>query len=181
VIKLRKEPDLIETVLSKCTDFLVRYAKAYKESGVNGIVIAEPAAGLINAAQCDKFSSHHVNRIVSAVQDDGFMIILHNCGNTNKLVPAMLSIGAMGFHFGNAVDMAQIMPQIPASILAFGNINPVLFRNGNPEEIKKQVTERFPIMKNYPNFVLSSGCDIPPGTPPENIDALFDALDDYNS
>ena len=35
-------------------------------------------------------------------------------------------------------------------------------------------------MKQYPNFVLSSGCDTPPHTPMENIDAFFKALDDFN-
>lgn len=28
----------------------------------------------------------------------------------------------------------------------------------------------------YPNFVISSGCDIPPMTPKENIDAFFEAI-----
>ncbi len=177
MVKLRKEPVMVETVLGKCTEFLVKYAKAYKASGVNGIVIAEPAAGLINAAQCEKFSSNYVSRIVSAVQDENFMIILHNCGNTHKLVPAMLATGAKGFHFGNAVDMAQIMALVPVNILAFGNINPVLFRNGSTIEIKDRTSELLSAMKNYPNFVLSSGCDIPPGTPLENIDAFFEALD----
>ena len=113
MVKLRKEPEMIHTVLDKCADFLVEYAKAYKDAGVNGIVIAEPAAGLISPVQCETFSSKYVARIVSAVQDENLMVILHNCGNTMKLVPAILKTGAMGIHFGNAVDMVQIMPQIP--------------------------------------------------------------------
>jgi len=181
MVKLRKEPVMVETVLNKCTAFLVQYAKAYKKTGVNGIVIAEPAAGLINAAQCEKFSSIHVSRIVSAVQDENFLIIIHNCGNTHKLVPAMLATGAMGFHFGNAVDMKQIMPQVPAHIPAFGNIAPILLRNGSGMEVREKTTELLMAMKDYPNFVLSSGCDIPPRTPLGNIDALFDALADYNT
>lgn len=180
MIKLRKEPALVEVVLDKCTEFLVRYAESYKATGANGIVIAEPAAGLINAVQCEKFSSAYVSRIVSAVQDDNFMIILHNCGNTQKLVPAMMATGAMGLHFGNAVDMKLIMPQMPESLLAFGNIDPVLFRNGNYNDVKATAIELLAEMKSYPNFVLSSGCDIPPGTPLDTIDAVFDALEEYN-
>ncbi len=30
--------------------------------------------------------------------------------------------------------------------------------------------------KGYPNFLISSGCDIPPITPWENIDAFFAAV-----
>ena len=35
-------------------------------------------------------------------------------------------------------------------------------------------------MKDYPNFVLSSGCDTPPLTPKHNIDAFFEALETFN-
>lgn len=177
MVKLRKEPEMIHTVLDKCADFLVEYAKAYKDAGVNGIVIAEPAAGLISPVQCETFSSKYVARIVSAVQDENLMVILHNCGNTMKLVPAILNTGAMGIHFGNAVDMAQIMPQVPTPVIAFGNVNPVLFRNGSTAEIKESTAELLHAMGKYPNYVISSGCDIPPGTPQDNINAFFEALD----
>lgn len=31
----------------------------------------------------------------------------------------------------------------------------------------------------YKNFVISSGCDIPPATPWENIDAFFEAVNEF--
>ncbi|HBG17492.1 MAG TPA: hypothetical protein DDW93_11970 [Firmicutes bacterium] len=34
---------------------------------------------------------------------------------------------------------------------------------------------------NYNNFIISSGCDIPPETPMENIDAFFEIVRKYNS
>lgn len=57
----------------------------FKLAGSNGIIIAEPATGLLSPAQCDEFSSQYVKRIVEAVQDDYFLVILHNCGNTVKI------------------------------------------------------------------------------------------------
>ena len=43
-----EEPELVETVLKKTTEFLIKYAKAFKEAGADGIAIAEPAAGLLS-------------------------------------------------------------------------------------------------------------------------------------
>ena len=40
-----EEPEMVETVLEKSTAFLVKYAKAFKEAGADGVVMAEPAAG----------------------------------------------------------------------------------------------------------------------------------------
>ena len=181
-MNLISDPALVHTVLEKCTQFLIGYAKAYKAAGTQGIFIAEPAAGLISPAQCEEFSSRYVSRIVAAVQDENFMVVLHNCGNTKKLVPTMLSTGAQGFHFGNAVNMMDILPQIPDHILAFGNLDPAsVFKQGTPEEVKAKTSALLECLSDYRNFVLSSGCDIPPGTPATNIDAFFTALEEWQT
>ena len=116
------------------------------------------------------------------MQDDNFIVILHNCGNTVRLVPSMLSTGAMGLHFGNAVNMRDIMPLIPDNILAFGNVDPAaVIGNGTADEVEQAVNMLLEEMKPYRNFVLSSGCDIPPATPLDNVDAFFRALERYNN
>jgi len=176
------EPDMVHMLLEKCSEFLIEYAKAFKNTGVNGIIIAEPAAGLLSPETCQEFSSNYIKKLADTVQDDYFMVILHNCGNVNKLVPSMLSTGAMGLHFGNSIDMADIMPQIPWGRLAFGNVDPAgVIKSGSVEDVREKT---FKVLENtavYKNFVLSSGCDIPPETPIGNIDAFFDALNEFNS
>jgi uroporphyrinogen decarboxylase len=181
MLAVRRDPAMLHAVLEKSIEFLVHYARAIKASGANGLIIAEPAAGLISPAQCDQFSSPYVSQIVQAVQDENFMVILHNCGNTAKLVPSMISTDAAAMHFGNAVRMADIAPQIPSDRLFLGNIEPAgLFRMGNPEQMQRAVASLLNEMAGFPNFVLSSGCDIPPRCPLENVDAFFKALDDHN-
>ena len=180
-MNLVSDPGMVHTMLEKCTQFLIGYAKAYKAVGTQGIFIAEPAAGLISPAQCEEFSSRYVSRIVAAIQDENFMVVLHNCGNTKKLVPTMLSTGAQGFHFGNAVNMMDILPQIPEHILAFGNLDPAMvFKQGNPEGVKAKTKALLECMSDYRNFILSSGCDIPPGTPTSSVEAFFAAIEEYN-
>lgn len=181
-VNIMENPEMVHTVLEKCTSFLIGYAKAFKDAGAKGIFIAEPAAGLISPRQCQEFSSHYVKKIVASVQDENFVVILHNCGNTRKQVPAMLDTGARGYHFGNALDMKDIMPQIPRDIPAFGNIDPSgVFRNGTPDDIRAKTIELLEQMSNYPNFVPSSGCDIPPGTPVSNLEVFFAALEEYQN
>jgi uroporphyrinogen decarboxylase len=53
----RRNPELVHTLLEKCTEFLVAYAQAFKDAGANGVLIAEPAAGLMSPAFCQTFSS----------------------------------------------------------------------------------------------------------------------------
>ncbi len=175
------EPDMVHKVLEKCTAFLIDYIRAYKAVGANGVVMAEPAAGLLKPALCQEFSSDYIKRIVDAVQEEDFIVVYHNCGGAiKKLVPEILSTGCAAYHFGNAVPMLQMLEQMPADVLTMGNVDPAgVLRNGNPEKVRQETLAIMESCCRYPNFLISSGCDIPPATPWENLDAFFAAVEEF--
>ena len=59
-----EEPEMVETVLEKATEFLINYCKAYKATGANGIVMAEPLAGLLSPSLNEEFSAPYVKKII---------------------------------------------------------------------------------------------------------------------
>ena len=176
------EPEMVECVMEKTTAFLIDYAKAYKEAGADGIMMAEPVSGLLSPALEEEFSSPYVKRIVDAVQDDHFAVIYHNCGdNTPRMLDSILSTGAMAYHFGNAVDLREMLEQIPDDIVVMGNVDPAgVLRMGTPGSVREETLELMARCAAFPHFVPSSGCDIPPMTPWENIDAFFEAVEEYD-
>ena len=181
MVLIYEHPDAAHTLLEKCTEFILKYCLALKATGANGVVMAEPAAGLMSDDDCMTFSSQYVSRIVQRVQDDSFMVVLHNCGNTGHCTKAMVATGAAAYHFGNKCNMQEVIRDVPPTALAMGNIDPVsVFKDGSPDQMRQTVTSLLNAMRPYPNFVLSSGCDTPPHTPLANIDAFFQALADYN-
>lgn len=175
------DPDMVHTVLTKATDFLIKYIRAYKEVGANGVVVAEPLAGLLSPALDDEFSVPYMKRIVDELQDDDFLIIYHNCGGgTIRMIDGILSIGAGAYHFGNAIDMTEMIKHIPDDTVVMGNIDPAgEFRNGTPESIRKATMDLLAACREHKNFVISSGCDIPPLSSWDNIDAFFAAAKEY--
>ena len=181
MVLIYENPDAAHTLLAKCTQFIEKYCQALKMTGANGVVMAEPAAGLMSNDDCQAFSSAYVKYIVDKVQDDNFIVVLHNCGNTGQCTQAMVATGAAAYHFGNKCKMEEVIKDVPPTALAMGNIDPVsIFKEGMPFQMRQTVTDLLEKMKDYPNFVLSSGCDTPPHTPLANIDAFFDALKEYN-
>lgn len=175
------EPDMVHVLLDKASTFLIEYIKAYKAVGAHGVVMAEPLAGLLSPALAKEFSGDYCKRIVDAVQDENFIVIYHNCGNTAVLtMDSLLLCGAKAYHFGDAVDMREVMEKIQSDVVALGNISPAgEFRGGTPESIKQATQAVMEACCKYPNFVISSGCDIPPMSPWENIDAFFQAVDEF--
>ena len=177
------DPDMVHLVLEKATAFLIEYSKAYKAAGANGIMMAEPVAGLLSPSLEAEFSAPYVKQIVDAVQDDEFIICYHNCGdNTPLMVDSILSTGAKAYHFGNAIDMKAMVEKFPDDVLIMGNVDPAgVLRMGTPETVKSETLRIMNDCCNHKNFVISSGCDIPPMTPWENIQAFFDAVDEYDA
>ena len=175
------EPDMMQIVLEKTAEFLTNYALAYKKTGAAGIVMAEPLAGLLSPAQAKAFSHPYVKRIIDAVQDDNFLVIYHNCGESAaKMVNDLVAFGASAYHFGNKVDMLEVLKQMPSHVVTMGNVDPAgQFKNGTPESIAAETKRLLERCSAYPNFVISSGCDIPPAAPWENIDAFFGAVDEF--
>lgn len=174
-------PEAAFALLRKCTDFILRYCMALKATGANGVMMAEPAAGLLSNDDCRQYSAVFIKEIVDKVQDENFSVVLHNCGNTGHCTPAMVHTGAAAYHFGNKIDMVEALKEVPADALAMGNLDPVsLFKMATPEKMKAETLRLLEATAKYSNFVLSSGCDTPPHTPSENIEAFFDALNEFN-
>jgi len=181
MVLIYEHPEAAQTLLQKCTEFILKYCQALKQTGANGVMMAEPAAGLMSNDDCKTFSSDYVKQIVDKVQDENFIVVLHNCGNQGQCTEAMVSTGAAAYHFGNKCKMEEVIKDVPPTALAMGNIDPVsIFKDGMPFRMRQVVTDLLEKMRPYPNFVLSSGCDTPPLTPMANIDAFFEALDTFN-
>ena len=144
--------------------------------------MAEPVSGLLSPNLEEEFSAPYVKKIVDAVRDDTFIVIYHNCGNNvPKMLDSILSTGASAYHFGNAVDMENdIIKNVPSGIVVMGNVDPAgVLRMATPEKVREVTLSIMERCCKYENFVLSSGCDIPPMTPWENIDAFFAASSEF--
>ncbi len=175
------EPDVITMLLEKCTAFLIDYCKALKATGVAGVVMAEPAAGLLSNEDHQMYATPYVKQIVEAVQDDDFTVILHNCGNSGQCTGAMVETGAAAMHFGNLVDIPQALTEVPEHILVMGNLDPVgIFKQAAPEQVTAATNDLLEKTRGARNFVISSGCDLPPAVPEANLTAFFEAVEAYN-
>ncbi len=175
------EPDVIKTLLDKCTAYITAYCKELKSLGATGVIMAEPAAGLLSNDDCQEYSTVYVKQIVEAVQDENFTVILHNCGNKGQCTQAMIDSGAAALHFGNAVDMVATLEQCPSDLIVMGNIDPVgILKQASSEDVYRITSDLLAKTAGYKNFVISSGCDMPPLVPEANIKAFYKAVADFN-
>lgn len=169
------EPDRVFALVDVAAGFVETYMLAFRGAGADGVFLAEPVAGLVSPLDAQRFSYSSVRGIVERVQTDDFKVLLHNCGQAQNQVGSMLRTGAACIHLGPTADIAEVLADFPQDRVLMGNIDPVaVFRNGTPERVTEAVQALLDATRGAKHFAISSGCDIPPGTPHENIAAFFD-------
>ena len=176
-----EEPDMVHKVLEKATTFIINYLLEIKKAGADGAIMAEPLAGILSPDLMGEFSSKYVRRIVEAVQDKHFLLIYHNCGSAiNHQIPQLMETGCKAFHFGESADMTLMLENLPKDYLILGNISPSNgFNNNTPEGINLMTRRLLEKCGKHKNFVISSGCDIPPNTDLDNISSFFDTVESH--
>ncbi len=180
MMKTITEPETAHKILSKAASFLTDYILAFKEAGANGVIMAEPAAGLLSPELCAEFSSSYIKQIIQKVEDENFIVIYHNCGNTVPLVNEILSTGARAIHLGNAINLMDVIEKYPEEKIILGNLDPSgVFLNGNPESVSNSTRKLLDTLGKYPKWIISTGCDIPPMTPIKNIDSFFETVSEF--
>ena len=181
MINCYEEPGMVKKTMDKTTEFIINYIMEFKNAGAHGVLMAEPATGLLSPGLADEFSSIYVKKIVDNVKDGNFLFMYHNCGpNTQVMLESLIGFDADAYHFGDAAGMKAILEGMPDNVLVAGNISPsVQFKNGTPESIYNATTGLLKDCSKHPNFIISSGCDIPPLSPWANIDSFFKAVNDF--
>lgn len=170
------DPELAHVLLRQATQFLSAYAGAFKAAGADGIIMAEPTAGLLSPRALGEFSSAYVRQILETVEDAQCTLILHNCAARLVHLPYVLQSGVRVLHFGRPMDVAAALTQVPDDTVVCGNLDPsTYFVQATPEEVTAATRQLLAATRGRRNFVLSSGCDIPPRSSLANIDAFFAA------
>ena len=171
------EPDLMHTLLEKCTAFLGGYLKAFRTAGAQAVIMAEPAAGLLSPRMLAGYSSAYIKQAAAMAAGDGFQVLLHNCAAKLLHLPAILETGLKAFHFGAPMDMGGALGQVSPDVMLAGNLDPsAVLVQASPAQVTERVAKLLADTAPFRNFLLSSGCDVPPNAPLANLDAFYQAL-----
>ncbi len=169
-----KNPDLVHKVLSACTETIIDFCNAQIDAGVLGIGLAEPTASstCISPGFFQEFAVPYLKKITRKVNSPAFLI--HVCGEAQELVKPISKISKMLIFSVDQVDLKLAKQTIGKKFLCLlGNVSTSLMRRGTPAEVEAASKACIQEAASGGNFILSTGCDIAPGTPPKNIETLM--------
>ena len=118
-------------------------------------------------------------------QHSSMRTFLHSCGSIYKLIPDLIEAGfeILNPVQTNARDMEpeRLKKEFGASVTFWGagaDTRSVL-NQGTPEQVKDHVRRNIEILSPGGGFVFNTIHNILPDVPPQNILAMFEAVDEY--
>jgi len=177
------QPEALHNLCSVMTEKIQEYVRLLISAGAEVICILEPSAVMLGPQQFHEFSTYYVRHINQSCKYSGVSTIYHTCGNTMHHIENMVNGGVGGISLDSkdvGVDMLEVAKKIPEEVVLIGNVNPTkTMALGKPEDVKGEVLDLLKLLGPYPNFILSTGCDLPQETPEENIRVFMETGRQY--
>jgi MtaA/CmuA family methyltransferase len=165
------DPDFVRRLFDFVLEMGLRFAKAQVDAGAQLIGVGDAAASLIGPQLYYDFVWPYEKKLVEGLHAMGAAVRLHICGNTSKILEGMGRLGCEMVDIDFLVPIADARRAMGPNQVLLGNLDPVrVIRDGTPESITAAVAECH--RQAGPRYIVGAGCEIPRGTPPDNLLAL---------
>lgn len=182
-MKLYDDPELIDDIMSRITDFYIEGGTRMSELGVDAILFADDYGSslspLISPSQFNKHILPQLKRLVDRFKRLGTPIIMHSDGNIRPLLDSIVSAGINGYHpieRAAGMDISEIKQQFGKKLCLIGNINnKTTLVKGTVNDVVEEVRECIKIAAPGGGYILASDHSVHDDIPNENIFAIYEA------
>lgn len=170
-----KQPAKVEALLDKLSDLIIEVGRRYREIGVDYMSLREPGVNtdLLSPRVFKKMIQPRLTRILTAWKSPK---ILHICGSTDAIIPAMMECGADAISVDQKNSLAESRGKIGDSQLLFGNYDPFAVPcRMETDEVRKVIKECVEAGAD----AVWPGCDIWPDVKEDNMITIRNAIAEY--
>lgn len=171
LLDLVEEEAFTGELMERCVDVGIAFAEAQIQAGADTIGVGDAICSQMSRKMYEHFVLPRQKRLFEAIRRAGARVRLHICGDIRHLLPAIAHTGADLLDCDWMVPLAEARAAMGPKVVLTGNLDPVrAVMESTPEKIRAALP---PLVReaNGP-YMVGAGCEIPPGTPPENLKAL---------
>lgn len=173
-------PEWVEELLEICVEVEIAFARAQVKAGADIIGLGDAIASQISPQMYERFALPHEQRIFDAVHELGALARLHICGDSTHLLYLMPQSGADIIDIDWMVDLKAAADAFSDGPVICGNFDPVaIMLHATPEEVRDATL--YCLRMGGDRCISAAGCEIPDGTPHENLRAQAQTLLEYGA
>ncbi|MEW5870180.1 MAG: uroporphyrinogen decarboxylase family protein [Chloroflexota bacterium] len=168
---------LLETITTTLIDWLQAQLDAISQP--QGVLLLDDLVGMVSRRTYQAMVAPHLQRIFR--QFEGLLRVYHNDTPCMHLMGDLTEAGFQVLNFSHELPLADVIAKTQGKLALMGNVPPLQIGVfGSPEQVYQAATE---CLKNgvAGHLILSFGGGVSPGTPPENIAALWQAAQDWGT
>lgn len=182
MVDLRTAPELPQEILKFVVEMETDFAYAQIEAGAQFIGIGDAIASLGSADDYAEFNFPYLSELVDRIKRRNVYIKYHACGRTRHLWKYIKQLNIDILNLDSLIDFGEARAFFGDKFVLKGNLNPVAeMMDATLEMIHTASQRSFAQAGQNGKFILSPGCELPPSTPPENLDALVESARLYCS
>lgn len=175
--KVKRDPEHIVKLMEMASRIVQLYIDALMDSSAELIMILEPVGALLSPRMFDSTVKKFLMNLAAHINKRGILSALHICGDTNHLLNSMLDTGVHILSIDKQVDIAEPLKR-NEKIISLGNVGTVELQTDTAENVYKISMETLQKTQGI-RHILSSGCDVPAHSKPENIKMIVKAARDW--
>lgn len=162
-------------LMDVCVEAGIVFARAQVEAGADTIGVGDAIASQVDPETYLRLIQPREKRLVRAIRDLGAYVKLHICGDITHLLPGIADLGVDVLDVDSMVDLTTVRETVGNRVTLSGNMDPVgVVKNGTPRAIREAVARAYAEARNP--YMVNAGCEIPSGTPAENLEALCEPV-----
>ena len=178
LVDMVERPEAVEQVLDLTDELALRLGRALVETRAPALMLGEATCSpnFISPQHYRRFVQPRHERLVAQLKQVGWRAVgFHICGDTRTILDDMIATGADLLDIDHQVPVEEALPMAGDRVVLRGNLDPsTVLRFATPEQIGSDTRQLCRTVAGR-RWIVSSGCDIPPGTPEENLRAFADA------
>ena len=171
------DPARLERVMDFATDVIVHFGLAQIEAGAHVPIVFNPSASpaVVPPPFFRDFELPRLTRIFDAFAQAGCEENwLHIAGPVAGILPYYPRAGVRIANFDYCLSAKEVARALPATCVD-GNIRSLAFVEESASAIAAEAASLVAAFRGRGGFILSSGCEIPPESSPENVTAMVSA------
>ena len=170
-------PALIHDNLSFFVDHQIAFGRAQVEAGADVLWLGDCVADsrFLRPEWSAEFAFAAAAQVAAELARSGVIIIYHTCETSIPHLKLQTQLPVSAVNVGEGACIAVIKEELGVNKCLTGNFDPLLLRDGQPDEIA-EATERM-IRENLPGggYVFNTGEGIMGNTPEANVEAMMGA------
>jgi len=173
---LRRDLAFVAHLLDRLSAACIVLQEGHAEAGAHAVVLLEPVAttAILGPRDLKEVLLPRLQLISTAAREQGLISGLHVCGDCSVSLPFFAHSGAHVLSLDAAVNLPSAQHVVGQHMAIMGNVDVRrLLPSGSPAEVARAAQALLAELDR--GFILSTGCEAPPGTPQENMQALVRA------